>query len=88
MTEKLLGYDRWKTTPEDEEDTPVSSECPVHGDGDQEFECGGIGEHFCSLAEREINGCKQIPSGPCSCPTDQDLEEAEGERRFKASQED
>lgn len=40
--------------------------CPQHEDADEVYECGGHNEHFCSIIEREINGC-EIVEPDCKC---------------------
>ena len=50
--------------------------CPQHEDQPRSFECGGVEEHFCSLVEREINGCKVVEP-ECKCADLADDDEAD-----------
>ena len=63
--ERIPGLDAWITR-DPREDESHHPKCPQHEDQPQAFECGGIEEHFCSLIEREINGC-EIVETDCKC---------------------
>lgn len=79
------GYDAWRTaTPWDDETEHVKS-CPMHPDREDEgaFECGGYGEHFCSYAHREINGCELVEMD-CTCPSLEELKAEAAEARADA----
>ena len=56
----------------DEGENHHASDCPLAEDADEVFECGGHNEHFCTWAEREINGCAVVIE-KCSCPTAEDI---------------
>lgn len=77
------GYDAWKTRHPAEEPVEHDEDCPAHEDAPRAFECGGIEEHFCSLAHREINGCAPVEA-VCTCPTKDDLFAADAEAREDA----
>lgn len=51
--------------------------CPCHEDVPRAFQCGGLEEHFCSLVEREINGCEYVEP---DCRCSDIAEEAEADR--------
>ncbi len=76
-------YDAWRTrTPWD--DIPDHlADCPKNDDAPEVYECGGVGEHFCSWVEREVNGCDLV-KGDCTCPTPAELAADRAEARADA----
>ena len=71
--ESIRGYDAWKTrTPYDDIPDHVAK-CPANPDADEIYsECRGHNECFCSMIEREINGCAPVEP-ECTCPTPAEL---------------
>ena len=77
------SYDAWRTWTPDQDEPPHLPGCPLHDDTPTVYACGGVEEHFCSLAEREVNGCAAVV-GDCDCPTKAALEADRAEARAEA----